>query len=58
MRKIADSSNTRWTVAFNASADARSRPNGFSTTRRASFAQPERSRPRTTIGNKLGGIAR
>ena len=58
MRKIADSSNTSWMVLFRARADARSRPNGFSTTRRAPFAQPERSSPRTTTGNRLGGIAR
>jgi len=58
MRKMAGSANAPRMVAFNARADARSRPNGFSTTRRALFAQPERESPSTTTPNMLGGMAR
>jgi surface adhesion protein len=45
-------------AAFNVRADARLRPNVFSTTTRASFVQPERPRPSTTAANELGGTAR
>jgi hypothetical protein len=41
-----------------ASADARSRPNGFSTIRHACAAHPDCARPDATVPNKLGGIAR
>ncbi len=39
-------------------AEARSRPNGFSTITRASCAQPTAARPCTTVANMLGGMAR
>ncbi len=58
MRKIAGSGNTEWSTRLSSCADARSRPNGFSTMTRASFAQPDFPRPSTTVGNRLGGIAR
>jgi hypothetical protein len=45
-------------VRLSARADARSRPNGFSTTMRAPSAQPELPSPSITDGNALGGIAR
>ena len=57
-RKIAASGNDRCNVAFSARADARSRPNGFSTTRRAPRVQPDAARPVATGPNKSGGIAR
>ena len=40
MRKMRDSGSARCSVAFSARADARSRPNGFSTTTRAPSVQP------------------
>ena len=39
-------------------AEARSRPNGFSSTTRAPLAQPLRPSDSTTAGKRLGGIAR
>src|SRR5207248_2186826 len=42
MRKMRDSSKAPCSVAFSARAEARSRPNGFSTTTRALRAQLER----------------
>ena len=39
-------------------ADSRSRPNGFSTTRRASTLRPALASAETTTPNRLGGIAR
>ena len=58
MRKIADSSNTACSVRFSTRADARFRPNGFSITSRAFFAQPDDPRRSTTVANTLGGTAR
>ena len=40
MRKIEFSGNAAWATRFNSLAEARSRPNGFSTMTRASFASP------------------
>ncbi len=57
MRKMRDSSNTACRVWFSSRADARSRPNGFSTTTPPSEA-PIRPSPCTTVSNRLGGIAR
>ena len=45
MRKIADSSKPSCSVLLSARAEARSRPNGFSTTSRAPLAQPDLARP-------------
>ena len=58
MRKIDGSGNTSCSVALSLRAEARSRPNGFSTTMRASSAQPACFRPRATTPNSAGGIAR
>ncbi len=58
MRKIASSGNTERSVRLSARAEARSWPNGFSTTTRASSAQPACCSPLTTVPNRLGGIAR
>ncbi len=58
MRKIADSGNTACSVRLSARAEARSRPNGFSTTIRAPSAQPACCRFFATTPNRLGGIAR
>ena len=58
MRKIDDSGKTVWSTRLSCCADARSRPNGFSTMTRASLAQPDDPRCSTTSGNRLGGIAR
>ena len=58
MRKIAGSGNTECNTRLSSCAEARSRPNGFSTMTRASLAQPDLPRPSTTVGNKLGGMAR
>ena len=58
MRKVLVSGKTDDSVAFSSRADSRSRPNGFSTTTRAPSAAPERPSSRTTVANRLGGIAR
>jgi len=58
MRKIDASSNTRWSVALRACAEGTSRPNGFSRTTRAPRAQSELASPWTTVGKRLGGMAR
>src|SRR5712692_3842430 len=55
MRKMRDSSKTSCSVLLRACAEARSRPNGFSTTTRASRAEPDRPSPLTTVSNRLGG---
>ena len=44
--------------ALSARADARSWPNGFSTTTRASFVRPASARPLTTVAKSDGGISR
>ena len=58
MRNTEDSGKTACRTRFRSSADARSRPNGFSTITRAPALQPEEPRPWTTTSNRLGGIAR
>jgi len=58
MRKMAFSSKTACSVRFSSRADSRSRPKGFSTTRRAPLAHPDLPRPSTTVANRLGGMAR
>ena len=58
MRYTAVSGNDSWSVALSARADARSRPNGFSTISRACPATPERARLEATAPNRLGGMAR
>ena len=45
-------------LARSGCADARSRPNGFSSTTRPPSALPVRARPWITSSNALGGIAR
>ncbi len=56
MRKIFDSSKTLCRVELRTRADAVSRPNGFSTTTRAPWAQPLVPSASTTLGNTLGGM--
>ena len=58
MRKMRDSSKAPCSVAFSARAEARSRPNGFSTTTRALRAQLDRPSPPTTVSNRLEGMAK
>ena len=58
MRKMLDSSNTVCSVAFSDRADARSRPNGFSTTIRAPDVHPALPSPLATVSNMAGGMAR
>ena len=58
MRYSCDSSISEWRVAFSSRADARSWPNGFSTTTRAFFVIPAFSRPPTTVPKSEGGISR
>ncbi len=58
MRKIADSSKAWCSVWLSARAEARSRPNGFSTMRRAPLAAPDLASPSQTVPKTLGGIAR
>ena len=57
MRNTADSSKCSWMVALSSSAEARSRPNGFSTTRRAPWLSPTEARPLATQANIDGGMA-
>jgi NADH:ubiquinone oxidoreductase subunit len=58
MRKIDSSGKTRRIVSLRARAEARSRPNGFSTMIRAPSVQRAAVRLSTTAGNMLGGMAR
>ena len=57
MRKMRSSGNTECSVWFSSSAEARSRPNGFSTTIRPRSLSPTDARRRATSGNIDGGIA-
>ena len=54
MRKMACSGKNRCSVRFSSRAEARSRPNGFSTTTRASLAQPAFASPSTTVREQAG----
>ncbi len=58
MRKIESSGKTLRATSLSARAEARSRPNGFSTITRASVARPAAPSPLITVSNKAGGIAR
>ncbi len=58
MRKMRSSSNDASRIRFSACAEARSRPNGFSTTTRAPAVHPDLSSCVTTVPNSAGGIAR
>ena len=58
MRKIESSGKTLRATAFSARAEARSRPNGFSTMTRALSASPAAPSPWITVSNRAGGIAR
>ena len=58
MRKIESSGNTDRATRFSSRAEARSRPNGFSTITRAPSARPARPSPSITVSNSEGGIAR
>ena len=58
MRKIDDSGNTVRAIAPSSTAEARSRPNGFSTMTRAFAASPAAPRLSITVANSDGGIAR
>ena len=58
MRKMSRSTKCALSTLFSAIADFRLRPKGFSTTMRESRLRPSPERPSTTVGNRLGGIAR
>ena len=58
MRKIADSGNTARATRLSLRAEARSRPNGFSTMTRASSARPAAPSPVMTVAKSDGGMAR
>ena len=58
MRKIDSSGNTERAMRFRLRAEARSRPNGFSTMTRAPAARPAAPSPRMTVAKSAGGIAR
>ena len=58
MRKMRSSGNASWRTAFNCSADARSRPNGFSTTTRPRRLRPTLASDWVILGNAVGGMAR
>jgi|SRR5581483_2621390 len=57
-RKICSSRTDRWSSAASSLAEARSCPNGFSTTTRASLASPDSARPLTTRPKRDGGVSR
>ena len=56
--RCATSSKLRSRTALSARAEARSWPNGFSTTTRAPCVQPAAASCSTTVANSAGGIAR
>jgi hypothetical protein len=58
MRKMASSGNTDRATSSSSWAEARSRPKGFSTIRRASLARPALPRFLMTVSNSVGGTAR
>jgi len=58
IRKIESSGKTERATWFSARADARSRPNGFSTITRAFFANPAAPKPLITVPKSEGGIAK
>jgi hypothetical protein len=58
MRKTEDSPNADRTTRLSCRAEARSRPNGFSTTTRAPAASPSSWSPLITVSNSAGGRAR
>ena len=47
-----------WISSLSARAEARSWPNGFSTTTRAVFVSPASASPLITMPNRKGGISR
>ena len=58
MRKIESSGNTDRAKRLSSFAEARSRPNGFSTMTRAPSASPAPPRPAMTVSKTDGRIAR
>ena len=58
MRKIESSGKTESAMRLSSRAEARSRPNGFSTITRAPWPSPAAPRPRMTVGKSVGGMAR
>ena len=58
MRKTDSSGNTLWMTSSSSVADARSRPNGFSTTMRPPLWRSTFAMPCTTSSKSDGGIAR
>ncbi len=58
MRKMRSWSKAPERVWLSSRAEARSRPNGFSTTRRLRSARPDSRSPSITDGKIDGGIAR
>ncbi len=58
MRNIESSINTERAMRLSSRADARSRPNGFSTMTRAFSAKPESPSPLIIVSKSAGGMAR
>ena len=58
MRKMRSSGRWRCRIWLSSMAEARSRPNGFSTITRALSMLPAAARPSVTVANMLGGMAR
>ena len=58
MRKIESSGNTDRATRLSSRAEARSRPNGFSTITRAPSARPALPSISITVAKSAGGIAR
>ena len=58
MRKIESSGKAARATRLSSRADARSRPNGFSTMTRACSARPAAPSPLMTVANSAGGMAR
>ena len=58
MRKIESSGNTARATRLSSFAEARSRPNGFSTMTRACSAKFAAPSPLITVSKSEGGIAR
>ena len=58
MRKIESSGNTDRATRLSSRAEARSRPNGFSTMTRACSARFAAPSPLITVSKSEGGIAR
>ena len=58
MRKMRSSGRWRCRIWLSSRAEARSRPNGFSTITRAPSIAPAAASPSVTVANMLGGMAK